>query len=297
MGRAPLAKDNRNNVGIGLRRNNRKNPKSPTAQVDRSRQYDDGLVNKLTGRKAETVYRNGPHNEMGKDEFLKLLSHQLRNQDPMNPMDQNKFAADLAQFAQLEQLSNMNTKFDKLNPNVGVEDKFYGASFLGKKVVTSGNTVNYKGNGEKAEIYFNLEKPAAKAVVRVLDKQGNIITEQWKEKLSAGAHQSVWDGDDLAGNPENAGEYRIAIQAWDETGGLIPAQTKVEGIVESVLFENGESLFIVDGKKVFLRDIESFHMPKSQAKNEVAKKMPQQAINTYKNNAPLDQGEKSVYDN
>ena len=50
---------------------------------------------------------------MGKDEFLKLLTVQLKNQDPMNPMEQGKMAAELAQFSQLEQLSNLNTSFDK----------------------------------------------------------------------------------------------------------------------------------------------------------------------------------------
>ncbi len=300
MGRAPISKDSRNTVGIGAKSKPKTNrrPQSPTKEVESNRQYDEKLMNELTGQKPKTVYKNGRHNEMGKNEFLKLLSHQLKNQDPMNPMDQNKFAADLAQFAQLEQLSNMNSKFDKLNPNVGMEDKYYGASFLGKKVVTNGSSVNYKGNGEDADIYFNLPDKADKVVVRVLDKQGNIITEQWKEKLSAGAHKTSWDGNDLAGNPENAGEFRIAVQAWDETGGLIPAHTKIEGLVESVFFENGETVFIVDGRKVFMRDIDSFHVPDAKKEMQVKNNTPQktQAINTYKNNAQLDPSNAAVYD-
>ncbi len=306
MGRAPDSNVNKlNNVKMARQNNSNKKTiaSDPTKSVDLTKSYDSKVVDKLSGMKPRSVYKEGRHNEMGKDEFLKLLSHQLRHQDPMNPMDQNKFAGDLAQYAQLEQLSNMNSKFDKLNPNVAQEDKFYGASFLGKEVITSGASVKYSGNGEKADIYFNLSEPADKLMVKILDKSGNIINEMWHEKMSAGAHKLSWDGNDLAGNPEKAGEYQIAVQAWDATGGVITAQTQVQGTVDSVYFENGETVLIVDGKKVFLRDVDSFHMPKSKKVPDLDKlteegqnKVKDSAIHAYKNNAPIDQAEKSVYD-
>ena len=98
------------------------------------------------------------HNKMGKDEFLKLLTVQLQNQDPLKPVDQKKFAADLAQFSQLEQLANMNTKLDSMNENVPVESKFYGASFLGKIVTTSGSTIMHDGKPGAKAISFDLPK-------------------------------------------------------------------------------------------------------------------------------------------
>jgi flagellar hook assembly protein FlgD len=218
-------------------------PQDPTKAVKEGTSYDNKLVDNLTGYREKTVYRNGPHNQMGKNEFLKLLSHQLRNQDPMNPMDQNKFSAELAQFAQLEQLSNLNTKFDKMNPNVNTEDKFYGASFLGKEVITSGTTVNYKGGGDKADLYFNLAEPADKMVLRIIDKNGNIVNEFWREKMSAGAHKLYWDGYDLAGNPENAGEFNIKVQAWIKRG--LPLQLKLK-------FKVKLNLFTLKMEKLFL---------------------------------------------
>ena len=65
------------------------------------------------------------HNKMGKDEFLKLLTVQLGNQDPMNPVDQKKFAAELAQFSQLEQLAAMNSKLNNLNNNTPQRSKIF----------------------------------------------------------------------------------------------------------------------------------------------------------------------------
>src|SRR3954465_95617 len=60
------------------------------------------IINKATGSQPKNeLFKEGPHNQMGKDEFLKLLTFQLQNQDPMNPMDQSKFTGELAQFSQL----------------------------------------------------------------------------------------------------------------------------------------------------------------------------------------------------
>ena len=79
-------------------------------------QIREELINKATGAKAkDSIYKEGPHNQMGKDEFLKLLTYQLQNQDPMNPMDQGKMTGELAQFSQLEQLAALNKKFDEGN--------------------------------------------------------------------------------------------------------------------------------------------------------------------------------------
>src|SRR5690606_27797084 len=105
------------------------------------------LLNKITGFKPKTVFDKEDKTKMDKDGFLKLLTHQLQNQDPMKPMDQGKLSSELAQFSQLEQLSNLNSKFDKLGRNAQVEDQFYGASFLGKEVVTSGSSMKIKEDG------------------------------------------------------------------------------------------------------------------------------------------------------
>ena len=219
------------------------------------------LLNKLTGFKEKNdLYADvKTHNKMGKDEFLKLLTVQLQNQDPTKPMEQNKMAAELAQFSQLEQLSNLNTKFDQFNQNKNVEDKFYGASFVGKEIVTSGTSLKFNGAGTDADILFALEKPANKVLLRIFDSKHNIVSEQWRENIGRG-HQTIsWDGLSLDGQTAVAGEYTVGIFAWNTNSEPIGVETKAKGQVESVYFENGETVLLVDGKKVFLRDVDSFH--------------------------------------
>lgn len=244
----------------------------PNAINNRNQEISDRekerLLNRITGYKPKNdLYVDGKkHNQMGKDEFLKLLTHQLENQDPMNPMKQEKMAAELAQFSQLEQLSNLNNKFDTLAKNKHVEDKFFGASFLDKEVVTTGSSLNFEGEGTDADVLFTLPKPAQKVLVRIFDKNNNMVSEMWKENIGRGNQTISWDGMQLDNSFSGPGEFKTRVFAWDQFAEPIEVKTKTVGKVESVFFENGETVLKVDGKKVYLRDVDSFHAPGTHMK-------------------------------
>ena len=149
------------------------------------------VLNRLSGNKGISSdgvkYVDGKkHNKMGKNEFLKLLSYQLQNQDPLDPMDQKKFAADLAQFSQLEQMTNMNTSIQKLTGNTPTQNKFYAASFLGKEVTTAGTSIKYDGLSRDTNLPFVLPKSASKAIVKILDKNRQLIKQIEVENLPKG---------------------------------------------------------------------------------------------------------------
>lgn len=233
-------------------------PEQATSNVDAK------VLEKITGQKLSA--RNlktgdvNTHNKVGKDEFLKMLTHQLQNQDPTNPMEQNKFAADLAQFSQLEQLTNLNKKFDDMAANSVMEKKALAASFIGKQIVTDGASVELAKDGDSAELLFSIEKPSKEAIVRLIDGSGNIAQEvKFESGLPAGSNTVKWDGMALDGYPAPKGTYRLQVQAWDETSQPITVKTQVAGLVESVAFDGVEPVLTVAGKKVYLRDVTSFH--------------------------------------
>lgn len=254
------------NVQMAPRRMNNLNDNREINSLEKER-----LLNKLTGYQKKSIYKEGDHNKMGKDEFLKLLTHQLQNQDPMNPMDQSKMTGELAQFSQLEQLTNLNTKFDKLNRNDNVEDQFYGASFLGKEVVTTGRSLKHNGEGTESDVLFTLDKNASKVLVRIYDNNNAMVGEMWKENIGRGNQTITWDGTQLDTTAAAAGDYSVQVHAWDYQADPIDVKTKVTGTVESVFFENGQTVLLVDGKKVFLRDVDSFHIPGKNAQNNITK--------------------------
>lgn len=235
-------------------------PKALGSKNKSEAQLKKEIIEKATGYKEKnTLYKEGPHNQMGKDEFLKLLTHQLQHQDPMNPMDGSKMTGELAQFSQLEQLSNLNKKFDDMGKTRGMEDKFYAASFVGKKVVTTGSTMTLKNSGDPGDVLFKLDGDASKVMVRVLDEKNNIVGEIWKEGMSQGGHQVTWDGVSLDGTPAVKGNYRAQVRAWDNMGNEIGTKTEATGVVQSVTFDEGEPVLMVGGQKVYLRDVKSFH--------------------------------------
>jgi flagellar basal-body rod modification protein FlgD len=243
-------------------------PKSLSSKRSEDKIRED-LINKATGYKPkDELFKEGPHNQMGKDEFLKLLTFQLQHQDPMNPMDQGKMTGELAQFSQLEQLSNLNKKFDDVNKTKGIEDKFYAASFVGKKVVTAGSSIQLKNSGDPGDVLFKLDGAASRVMIRVLDEKNNIMGEIWKEGLSQGSHQVTWDGIALDGSPAVKGTYRAQVKAWDDLGNEVSARTEATGLVQSVSFDQGEPVLTVNGQKIYLRDVQSFHTPETATHGE-----------------------------
>ncbi len=279
-------------------------PKSLAGKGKSEAQMREDIINKATGQKPKNnVFKEGPHNEMGKDEFLKLLTFQLQNQDPMNPMEQNKFTGELAQFSQLEQLSNLNKKFDEGNKTQALQDKFYAASFVGKKIVTAGSSLDLKNSGDPADVLFKLDGDASKVMVRILDSKNNVMGEIWKEGMSRGSHQLTWDGVALDGTPAVKGKYHIQVKAWDDMAQPVTTRTEATGIVETVTFDEGEPVLSVNNQKVYLRDVVSFHTPGTethhsatntglsgqsapmvQSRNSVPS---QQAMNAYSENAGI----------
>jgi len=242
--------------------------------MEENNNFDSVKLAKVAGQesleKVKFVDRE-KHNQMGKQDFLKLLTVQLQNQDPLNPMDQKKFAADLAQFSQLEQLANMNKTLEdqsSLNP---IQSKFLASSFLGKTITTKGTSVVYDGQSSQVNLPFSLASEAKNVVIRVLDEKGQMVAQIDKENLSAGNHQILWNGDSTDGQKAGKGTYTFEVRAWDESMKQFMGETKSSGEVKAVSFEQGNPTFtLADGRTVFLRDVEQFTMDKLKAEQDKA---------------------------
>lgn len=264
----------RPDTGPNSFRNIKMAPKEASNSFKKDENVGDHL-NRIAGRKKDSQFVDKKdHNKMGKDGFLKLLSHQLQNQDPFKPADQKQFAADLAQFSQLEQLANMNSKLSKLDNNSPSEAKFYGASFIGKEVMTSGTSLKHPGDGTEMAIPFSLNKMAKKVKVDIFDDKNQLMRTLNFESMGRGSQNIVWDGYNNDRTPATPGDYRISVKAWDEEFNQFAGETKTKGLVTGVNFENGETILEVDkSKKVFLRDVQNFQMPKANL-HSVNKNLP-----------------------
>src|SRR5215813_1526719 len=125
------------------------------------------------------------------DTFLTLLTAQLKNQDPLEPMDSNEFTQQLVQFSQVEQQINSNKNLESLIALTKSRSSADAVSYLGKILtLTDGTTALADGH---ADWIYGLDSDAANATLTILDARGAAVYAAPAEK-SAGQHTFAWDG-------------------------------------------------------------------------------------------------------
>lgn len=181
------------------------------------------------------------------DTFLTLLTTQLKNQDPLNPMDSTEFTNQLVQFSGVEQAISTNKNLEKLialNEN-GNATSLLG--YLGKDVRIESDQALLQSGTAKWE--YTLDENASEALLTVTDLNGKIIYTAPAVK-TAGKHEFVWDGKDNAGLQVADGAYRLGVSALDITGGKIGTGVTTTGRVSAVETADGEDLLTINGQPV-----------------------------------------------
>lgn len=196
----------------------------------------------------------GSRQALGKDDFLKLLITQMRYQDPLSPMDNTQFLAQMAQFSSLEQMQNLNESFDQSMLISQSLNNSSAAGFIGRHVRASGDGVTLGSTGG-VELGYFLPQEAATVTVTVLDEQGREVRTLVSDGTTAGAHKLEWDGADLDGRRVAAGSYTFRVSAKNADGTDASATSVVTGLVQGITFKNGSAYLLVDGREVPLSEV------------------------------------------
>ncbi len=193
-------------------------------------------------------------NELGKNDFLKLLVAQLQAQNPLDPQKAEDFSAQLAQFSSLEQLTNVN---DNLNQIESFQQAVNNASLvnlIGKNVDSPGDRIDFNTGDTKA-LNFTLDEEAAQVEVDIFDSTGNPVTTLTLSNQSAGNNQAIWSGNDGAGKPVPSGAYTFQVKAQTLSGDEIPTRTFVSGKITDVIFEKDGAQAVINGQKTAVSEI------------------------------------------
>lgn len=191
--------------------------------------------------------------------FLTLLTTQLQNQDPLEPLDSNQFTEQLVQFTAVEQSIETNQNLESLVAltQAGITGSAVG--YIGQEVIAIGNTLELEEGGE-IEWAYAMDQVAASSTLVVSDQTGKIVFTAPGE-LSSGRHDFVWDGKDNAGNDLPAGLYSVEVTALDSAGSAIPVATSISGIVTSVTLAGDQPVLSFGGVSASLSDILSVGTP------------------------------------
>jgi flagellar basal-body rod modification protein FlgD len=172
------------------------------------------------------------------DEFMLLLTTQLQNQDPTEPLDTNQFTEQLVQFSSVEQAVQTNSNLEKLLSLTTNNQVNSAVSFIGKVVDTQGST-SFLENGE-AEFTYEVPAGAANVTLSVLDASGKAVYTTAAPN-SSGQHTFVWDGiNSFNGKQMTDGLYTFGILAKDAKGQALDGKTFTSGRVTAVAMDGEE---------------------------------------------------------
>jgi flagellar basal-body rod modification protein FlgD len=185
-----------------------------------------------TGNVASTVSGAISRNTLAGnfDTFLQLLTTQLKNQNPLDPLDTNQFTQQLVQFAQVEQQMKQNQQLETLISIQKSAQANTALAFVGSTVAVDGQTA--KLANRQATWSLNVPKPVS-ATVTIRSATGQTVY-TGSFSMNPGNQAFQWDGRDNAGTLWPDGNYTISVTGKDANGQAVAIPSEVEGIVDSV---------------------------------------------------------------
>lgn len=149
------------------------------------------------------------------DRFLKLLVTQLRNQDPMNPMQNAELTMQLAQMSTVEGINRMNAGLETLLSGFRASQTLQAAGLIGHQVFVEGDRLSLSGGLAGGGV--ELAQAAERVTVNILDGYGAVVRSLELGALPEGLNSFVWDGRDALGNALPDGQYRFTVSARQGT--------------------------------------------------------------------------------
>lgn len=169
---------------------------------------------------ATTQRSTGTANKASEQEsrFLTLLTSQLKNQDPLNPMDNAETTSQLAQISTVSGIEKLNATLTKMMSSNQTSDTLQAANLVGHSVLVEGNQLALTSS--MAVGGYELDKPASSVTVTILDANGATVQTLELGEQEAGVNEFVWDGQSLNGAALADGRYTVKVSAKDKDGSV-----------------------------------------------------------------------------
>jgi flagellar basal-body rod modification protein FlgD len=175
---------------------------------------------------------------MDKEAFLKLLVAQIKNQDPMKPMEGTEFVSQLSQFAMVEQAISQSTQLGNVSTQLGGIANNDATALVGKSVTVRGKSMAFDGVGATTSA-VTLGGSAAKVTAEIIDSKGKTVRTLELGARAQGVVTVTWDGKDQSGQPATKGNYTLRVNATNDSGVAVQATQDVVGNVVKVNFDKG----------------------------------------------------------
>ena len=213
-----------------------------------------------------------------KDMFLKLLVAQLSHQDPLNPVEDKEFVAQLAQFTSVEELQNINKGVESMNAAFTKQQISDATGFLGTQVVARGDMIR-RENEYVSTLYANIPQDIASGTINVYSTttDGKPDKLVYSDKLgavqAADGYPLTWNGKSSTGANMPNGAYIVTVSGVNAKGDNVLISTESDGQVVAVeaAADGNHFLYLDDGRKVRYNDVQLITYPKKAATDDTKK--------------------------
>lgn len=162
-------------------------------------------------KKTESIPSANSKESLGQASFLKLMTAQLKFQDPFKPVENKDMVAQMAQFSQVAGISEMNASLKAIAGSFGTSRLAEAANFIGRSVLQDGDTAYADAQGRYAG-EFNLANPASNVSLEWLDSAGNVVHTQQMGNLQAGRVPFQLVSQDDNGKPADIGPLKVRLK-------------------------------------------------------------------------------------
>ncbi|OOV88607.1 flagellar hook assembly protein FlgD [Oceanospirillum linum] len=200
-------------------------------------------------KQAEAAANAAKSNEMGKDEFMKLMIAQMNNQDPLEPQGNAEYMAQLSQLSMVEGIQNLNTVTEGFITSLQSSQALQASALVGRKVQIQSNIGNLVEGGSFTGSVF-LSSSANNLDMMIVDNNGQVLktvdTSQYRNEsgvFSEGRIDFEWDGVMDNGEPAQPGLYQV-ISSAEINGQSLGLTTYTNANVNSVTIANGGEVWL-----------------------------------------------------
>lgn len=201
-----------------------------------------------------SVSNTGTSTEELSQNFLRMLTVQLQNQDPMNPMDNAAMTSQLAALNTVDGINRLNDTMSSLMTQMQSANFMNLSGSTGKSLLAQGDAIYF--SGEPVYLSAKLESPATMLKAVIKDNAGQIVNQMELGSVAAGVTDLMWDGKNDAGESVAVGDYRVEFTATAADGSDSIPTSYVSAIVAAVGQTEGDiTLSLGDGRQISPADI------------------------------------------
>lgn len=168
--------------------------------------------------------------------FLKMLTTQMQNQDPLDPMDTSEYTQQLVQYSQVEQTIQQSTTLKDILARLSTQEMAQASGFIGREAHFDSSMAGLAGDSP-ARWAYTAGRPIASLVATVSDASGKVVDTRTLDPSNTSGRFD-WDGALPSGAQAPDGTYSIALKGVDSSGGSVPVTVSTIGTVNEVVTAN-----------------------------------------------------------